>query len=239
MPKFKRVCIGIRHMIYYIHIVYILQRLYLRNIIYRYIYTAIYIILYYIDTQAASCAASLADVRRRPPGVFLVHARGIYIYLCVYTLCSRLIYIVVISEAIFFFCLVRLVQTFRSRNNHNNNNNNTNGPSGRNFIIIIYIDGPRAVDHYCTWRNRLCTRGRTVSFFLAFLPFIAPALYTYIYRYGYLHHTAVLRSGDEKCVLRVCPHCLVCSAHYIHISRRTTGDRWRISTCICTAYIYI
>jgi len=32
-----------------------------------------------------------------------VHARGIYIYLCVYTLCSRLIYIVVISEAIFFF----------------------------------------------------------------------------------------------------------------------------------------
>jgi hypothetical protein len=149
-------------------------------------------IIYYIPTCVSACKS-----RRRQTAstrclscAYAWHIQYIYIYLCVYTLYySRLILYGSNFRSDFFFCLVRLVQTFRSRNNHNNNNNNTNaGPSGRNFIfiiiiIIIYIDGPRAVDHYCTWRNRLCTRGRTVSFFLAFLPFFALALYIpYIYK---------------------------------------------------------
>jgi len=51
---------------------------------------------------------------------------------------------VVISD--FFSCLVRLVQTFRSRNNHNHNNNNTNaGPIWPEFYYYyIYLRPPRS-----------------------------------------------------------------------------------------------
>lgn len=73
------------------------------------------------------------------------HAWHIHIFMCLHTLYSRLI-LYGSNFRFFFFCLVRLVQTFRSRNNHNHNNNNTNaGPIWPEFYYYyIYRRPPRS-----------------------------------------------------------------------------------------------